>query len=145
MPLGFIIFAVVLLVTLTASSTVYGYVQGKRVELDMAPIPGGFQMRADAAEAFVHMHGAAAADGVTLKVNRAFATWEQQKALFEKYQLGGPLAAQPGYSNHQGGIAVDIETAAGTNAAYRWLEANAYRFAFRRTVSSEPWHWEYRP
>jgi len=25
----------------------------------------------------------------------------------------------------------------------RWLERNARRFGFRRTVPTEPWHWEW--
>lgn len=146
MPLGILIFAVVVLVTLTASSKAYGYVRGVRVELDLQPIPDGKLMRADAAAAFTRMAAAAAADGVQLHVNRAFATWEQQKVLYDRYLAGaGALAAEPGWSNHQGGIAADIESGAGTNAAFKWLTANAARFSFRRTVPSEPWHWEYRP
>lgn len=26
---------------------------------------------------------------------------------------------------------------------FAWLEANARRFGFKRTVTGEPWHWEY--
>lgn len=58
---------------------------------------------------------------------------------------GGNLAARPGYSNHQGGIAVDVGVGGTASAVYRWLAANAGRFGFVRTVKSEPWHWEYRP
>jgi D-alanyl-D-alanine carboxypeptidase len=40
---------------------------------------------------------------------------------------------------------VDVSVGDTTSAAYAWLAANACRFGFRRTVRSEPWHWEYRP
>ena len=36
-------------------------------------------------------------------------------------------------------------TAAAAIPIYVWLSKNATRFGFLRTVSSEPWHWEYLP
>jgi LAS superfamily LD-carboxypeptidase LdcB len=103
-------------------------------------------MRADAAIAFLRMHAAAAAVGVGLQVNSAWRSMEKQRELYASYVAGaGALASKPGYSNHQGGIAVDIQTGGTGTAVYRWLEQNAARFGFKRTVVSEPWHWEYRP
>jgi hypothetical protein len=51
------------------------------------------------------------------------------------------LAAEPGYSNHQSGEALDLNTAA--SGVYSWLVNNASRYGFYRTVPSEPWHWEF--
>ena len=56
-----------------------------------------------------------------------------------------PMTGRPGYSRHHYGIAFDISTAGGKNAAYKWLEKNALAFGFIRTVKSETWHWEYKP
>jgi hypothetical protein len=61
----------------------------------------------------------------------------------------------PGQSQHGDGLAVDFPT--GTNfpvstykskldpVFYKWMNANAYKFGFVRTLSFEEWHFEYRP
>ncbi len=77
------------------------------------------------------------------------------------FGLGGRIAA-PGYSNHQGGIAVDLkQVRTNGNAIYnksddasrerwrdtwfhRWLIANAAMHDFK-PIPTEEWHWEYRP
>lgn len=68
-----------------------------------------------------------------------------------------PLTAGPGYSKHQNGTAIDIQTGmgrdvkvgyAGTNKitkTYKWLVANMSKYGMIRTVASERWHWEYHP
>lgn len=95
------------------------------------------------AEAFLRMRDAARRDGVTLRINSGFRTYEEQERLYRLYRQGrGNLAAKPGYSNHQDGKALDLNTA--TPGVLSWLNRNAARFGFRRTVPSEPWHWELR-
>lgn len=126
---------------------VWGHVAGRAVRLELASIGGGHYLRVDAAAAFNKMAAAAEADGVPLEKNSSFRTFEEQQQL-KLEQLDGKRTdpvAEPGYSNHEGGVAVDISTKRGTNAQYVWLRANAHRFGFRQTISSEPWHWEYRP
>ncbi|WNG41343.1 peptidase [Archangium violaceum] len=125
---------------------VTGYVNGVPRQITLSPIPNGKEMRSDAAAAFNRMHAAARAAGINLTVNSGFRSMEQQRALYQAYLNGtGNLAAKPGYSNHQGGIAVDINVGGTGTSTYRWLAANASRFGFVRTVPSEPWHWEFRP
>jgi hypothetical protein len=51
------------------------------------------------------------------------------------------LAAQPGYSNHQSGHALDVNTSA--PGVYAWLAAHGGEFGFSETVPSENWHWEW--
>jgi D-alanyl-D-alanine carboxypeptidase/Putative peptidoglycan binding domain len=124
---------------------VTGYVQGQPRQITLKPVPGGKELRADAADAFNRMHAAARAAGINLTVNSGFRSMEQQRALYQAYLNGtGNLAARPGYSNHQGGIATDINVGGTGTSTYRWLANNASRFGFVRTVPSEPWHWEYR-
>ena len=132
---------------LFGSTKVWGYVKGVPTELEVEPIGGGFLLRSDAAKAFRAMQADANSDGVLLKVNTAFRTQAEQEKLYADFKAGvrTAVAAEPGFSNHQGGIAVDIETAGGANAAFRWLTANAAKYSYVRTVRSEPWHWEYRP
>jgi hypothetical protein len=70
--------------------------------------------------------------------------------------------AAPGYSNHQSGVAIDLQqervhgapirnssrpaarTAWRGTWLYGWLVQNAASFGFR-PYEREPWHWEYRP
>jgi outer membrane protein OmpA-like peptidoglycan-associated protein len=76
------------------------------------------------------------------------------------FGLGGRIAA-PGYSNHQGGIAIDFwqarkkdhrirnKSTDSERAKWRaswfhaWLRRNAATFGFQ-PIPSEEWHWEYR-
>ena len=65
------------------------------------------------------------------------------------------LVSMPGTSEHQLGIAVDINAENGTekNEAYKWLSENSYRFGFIvrypsgkshiTGISYEPWHFRY--
>ena len=64
--------------------------------------------------------------------------------------------AAPGRSAHGKGTAVDIPLGFASSKyktsrpdlltkQYRWLCLNAWKYGFIRTVSSERWHWEYRP
>lgn len=125
---------------------VTGYVNGKPRQISLSSVPNGKEMRSDAAAAYNRMYAAARAQGITLKVNSGFRSMAEQEALYRAYKNGtGNLAAPPGYSNHQGGIAVDVNTGGTGTSTYRWMANNAKNFGFVRTVPSEPWHWEYRP
>ncbi|WP_224245888.1 M15 family metallopeptidase [Hyalangium gracile] len=109
-------------------------------------ISGGKQLRHDAAAAFERMYSEARDAGLWLWVISGHRSWKQQKYLYRLYRKGlGARAARPGRSNHQRGTAVDISVGSMNTLTYEWLAANACRFGFRRTVPSEPWHWEYRP
>lgn len=95
--------------------------------------------------AYAVMQDAAARAGVGIRINSGFRTPQEQQYLYNCYINCNcnncNLAAAPGYSNHQSGLALDLNTA--NSAVYTWLNANAASFGFRRTVPSEPWHWEY--
>lgn len=109
-------------------------------------ISGGERLRHDAARSFEQMYTEAQKAGLWLWVISGHRSWAKQKHLYRRYRKGlGPRAARPGRSNHQRGTAVDISVGSMTTQTYEWLAANACRFGFKRTVRSEPWHWEYRP
>lgn len=77
------------------------------------------------------------------------------------YGVGGRIAA-PGFSNHQGGIAIDLwqERTSGNAVGndsdnpsrcrwrltwfHGWLRTNAAAHGFQ-PIATEEWHWEYRP
>ncbi len=145
---------------------VYGYKNGEQFPVELDSIGGGHWLEQSAAAAFLRMAEAASVAGFRLKVNTSFRQFIHQKRLYDEYMIWPTLsaeqklklrkparAARPGYSNHQSGIAVDINRAEGDNAATEaydspldlWLHDNAHVFGFVRTVEEEPWHWEYRP
>lgn len=124
------------------------YRNGKPIAVELVQIDDkGHMLARPAAEAFTRMRSAAASDGHAIVVESAFRTMDQQAAVWLAYKNGErtDVAAPPGYSNHQAGEAVDVTTERGTNAVYFWLEKHAHLYGFRRTVGSEPWHWEFRP
>lgn len=90
------------------------------------------------------MISAASADGTTIQVTSGFRTMADQQRLYDKYLAGtGNLAAQPGSSNHQNGIAIDFNVSSQNGGVFEWLTKNAWKYGFIRTVSRERWHWEY--
>lgn len=150
MPLILLVGAVFLFMALGASKA-YAYVKGKPTFVDLSPIGGGFYLRYDAAKAFVAMRQQASSEGVTLRAESAFRTMEEQEKLYASFQQGtGNLAATPGFSNHQSGIAVDISVGSTfASKEYRWLADNGGKYGFVNVGASftqqrEPWHWEYR-
>ena len=79
-----------------------------------------------------------------LQIESGFRTYEEQKSLYAKYKTGtGNKAAQAGYSNHQNGIALDLNTKGFDTALYLWMKDHAPSYGYIRTVSKEHWHWEY--
>lgn len=129
--------------------------------MSIVKITGSFSLRRDAANAYERMRSAGMPSG---GINSAYRSVASQRALFlARYRVQltgrGPygdvrwyqgkryvrhssagMVGVPGTSKHNAGIALDIATA---SAAQRWMLANAARYGWRRTISSEPWHWEH--
>jgi hypothetical protein len=79
------------------------------------------------------------ARGVTLNINSGLRTLPQQFLLYRWYvtgRCGIGLAAKPGTSNHESGLAVDIAD----NAAWRTAMDNS---GFRWLGASDPVHYDY--
>jgi LAS superfamily LD-carboxypeptidase LdcB len=141
------VFALAYFARRKAGAPPQAFKNGKAIDVELVQIDElGHLLEFRAAQAFATMREAAARDGVALVVESAFRTMEQQTLLWVSYQRGerSDVVGPPGYSNHQSGEAVDVTTARGTNAAFDWLTRNAHLYSFRRTVASEPWHWEFR-
>ena len=94
------------------------------------------------------MLDAAAADGVTIRINSAYRSYADQLELVDANPGKDDLIARPGHSEHQLGTAVDL--AGGTD----WLAANAPRSGFVLSFPpsrspewtcyrAEPWHVRY--
>ncbi|MFZ1301898.1 MAG: M15 family metallopeptidase [Candidatus Microsaccharimonas sp.] len=89
-----------------------------------------------------------------IALNDSFRTYDEQVRAREKYKS---QAALPGYSNHQMGVAFDINmgsenggnatgysknvnTSYPGNRVWEWLQTNAGTYGFKQ-LPSEGWHW----
>ncbi|HHV10648.1 MAG TPA: M15 family metallopeptidase [Clostridiales bacterium] len=124
-------------------------------------------LRREARIAFEEMCCVAKQQGILLEAVSAFRSYSYQSTVYMKnWTEGIPLeeyrrqrdqvSARPGHSEHQTGLAVDIndleETFADTPAG-RWLACNAHYFGFilrypkgKEAItgySYEPWHFRY--
>ena len=132
---------------------VTGYVRGAAQEISVLAIGQGFYLREDAARSWLRLSELASSEGMGLRVNSAFRWAEEQLRLWNAYQLdpdNAPQAAQPGWSNHQGGTALDIQVeSSSTSPAYLWLASNAGAYGWSNAGKAysppEFWHWEYSP
>ncbi|MDP2340850.1 MAG: M15 family metallopeptidase [Deltaproteobacteria bacterium] len=97
------------------------------------------------ANAYLAMQGAARAAGVNIRIVSGFRTMQEQQYFYGCYTNCNcnncNLAARPGYSNHQSGHALDLNTSDG--GVLTWLNNHGDEFGFSRTVPSEAWHWEW--
>ncbi|MBC5717784.1 M15 family metallopeptidase [Flintibacter faecis] len=118
----------------------------------------------EAAAAFRAMADAAKQDGISLRSVSAYRSYQTQQGLYQHYvSIDGKAnaerySARPGYSEHQTGLALDINTASisahfENTAEYAWLRANCARFGFllrypreKESITGyryEPWHYRY--
>ncbi|MBL0019542.1 MAG: D-alanyl-D-alanine carboxypeptidase family protein [Bacteroidetes bacterium] len=92
------------------------------------------------------MLDAANAAGINLQLNTGFRHWDYQVAMINAGYPANPV----GFSNHQIGMAVDLNNRkepSNTSGKNWWMERNAYKYGFVRTYATEDegHHWEYRP
>jgi D-alanyl-D-alanine carboxypeptidase-like protein len=107
------------------------------------------QVTFDSLAQYMKLISAARDEDVQISIHSAFRTFKRQVELFDLSHHGGNTAAPPGKSHHQHGQAFDLNTNEhafeGTDPVYEWLKKNGPKHGFVRTVTGEPWHWEYRP
>ena len=125
---------------------------------------GSGSMETTAAKAFRSMADAAKKDGITLKSVSAYRSYATQNSLYNGYvsrsgkAQADTYSARPGHSEHQTGLAVDINCAS-TSAnfqntkEYAWLVKNSYLYGFilrypagKQYITGyifEPWHFRY--
>jgi D-alanyl-D-alanine carboxypeptidase len=131
---------------------------------DLPPFPAleveaGKYLATDAAKSFMRMRDAAKAAGISLPISTAWRDPAWQQRLYDAWQAfksgSGPtaaMAAKPGTSLHEKGIALDLSginpAASNYNAPRRaWLLANAATYNWYNTGAHfrnpEPWHWAF--
>lgn len=131
--------------------------------------PYGRKLRKDAAYAAIELAKAMKAAGKgRLVIQSAYRSYSEQQVIHDrqvtKYGLkvGEALAARPGYSEHQTGLAMDVSARSqgcqirvcfGQTKAGSWLAANGYKYGwivrypnYATKVTGyqyEPWHLRY--
>ena len=124
---------------------------------DYAP---GIDPKAQAA--FDEMESAAADDGISLWIRSGYRSYSYQKQLYENYAAKDGYAeadtysARPGHSEHQTGLAFDLNslsTSFGETAEGKWLAENCWKYGFiirypqgKEDITGyqyEPWHVRY--
>ena len=129
-----------------------------------------------ACDAFLEMQKAAAADGVTVWMQSGYRSVKYQTGLYErktKYytdrgydtatakEMAAAVVNPPGYSEHNCGLAADLNSPEHTGLdegfentmAFRWLCEHAVEYGFilrypkgaedKTEITYEPWHWRY--
>lgn len=77
------------------------------------------------------------ASGGRLTVGSGFRTRAQQQVLYDRYKAGVPgqaRAAAPGHSQHEFGLAVDLQ------GDLEWAHAHAAEYGIYFPMEDEPWH-----
>jgi hypothetical protein len=114
---------------------------------------GAFQLRAEAQPAFAALIGAAARALFTVKVGDAHRSYDQQAMLWDQLSVSEPgRAARPGHSEHEAGLAVDLDFA-GSDAATAWVADHAWQYGlvlsypkYKEKVTGfrfESWHYRF--
>jgi D-alanyl-D-alanine carboxypeptidase len=122
-------------------------------------------VRAEAGAAYREMEQAAGAEGLAFIAQSGYRSYDYQNQLYTNYKATDPggadtYSARPGFSEHQTGLAIDLnlpsggrlENFVGTKQA-AWVAENAHLYGFivRYTEEnkeitgyiSEPWHVRY--
>ncbi len=122
--------------------------------------PGG--LTAECKAAFKKMQSAADELGLSLTVCSGYRSYKTQEGLYEKYcnkdgkELADTYSARPGHSEHQTGLAIDVNSVKqsfANTAEGKWLKENCHKYGFilrypedKQSVtgySYEPWHIRY--
>lgn len=129
--------------------------------------PNGRQLRAEAAGALERLATDANAAGIYLTILSGYRSYATQEQTYNNFvardgeEIANQYSAQPGHSEHQTGLAVDLDDASGCalytcfadTAAGQWLAANAWQYGFvlrypdgyidTTGYEFEPWHYRY--
>lgn len=126
---------------------------------------GTNQIREEVYDHFLDMFYDAKEEGLTLIITSGYRDYDVQKELYEEYQEiygdeeADRVAARPGYSEHQTGLALDIVTydvimeEFEQTEEFAWMQKNAYKYGFilrypkgKEAITGydyESWHYRY--
>lgn len=141
------------------------YIDGILIVNKSYPLPANYgnDITPEAQAAFETMRQAASTDGINLTIVSGFRSYDTQKWLYQSYvdrdgntASADRYSARAGYSEHQSGLAMDlnwVDTDFAYTPAGEWLHHNAWKYGFilRYPEGSEdlagfiyePWHFRY--
>ncbi len=130
-------------------------------------IPGATQVRQAVIAPLERMRADMAAAGITLRMSSAYRSYARQQTIYNGFVANEGVSgadthsARPGNSEHQTGLAVDLDDGTGCNlnvcfantAGGRWLAENSWKYGFILRYgdgwqpivgySYEPWHFRF--
>lgn len=126
------------------------------------PSTYGNGLTKETTENFTKMQSAATLEGLTIYISSGFRSYSTQNRLYNNYvtkdgvELADTYSARAGHSEHQSGLAFDVniinDTFANTPEA-KWLNENCYKYGFilrypkgktnETGYKYEPWHFRY--
>jgi D-alanyl-D-alanine carboxypeptidase len=132
---------------------------------DLVSIGDGYVLSAKAAPSYQAMMAAAHADGITLGITSSYRSYSDQVSTYDYWVSTSGVAgadtysARPGYSEHQTGLAFDVDSGSctlscfGSTLAYTWMQQNANKYGFIQRYQAgeeaitgyeaEEWHYRY--
>lgn len=140
------------------------YVNGILIANKTYSLPSTYAPGVDptAQAAFDKMAADAAAQGLNIYISSAFRSYEYQDGLYNRYvakdgqELADTYSARPGHSEHQTGLAFDLNTiddSFANTAEGQWVAAHAHEYGFIVRYPAdkvditgyqyEPWHIRY--
>ena len=133
---------------------------------DLVSAGGSQQMRQEATTALAKLFAGAKAEGLTLQALSGYRSYARQQTVYQNYvntygqAEADTFSANPGYSEHQTGWAIDIggggcgiEDCFANTPHGKWVAANGHKYGFivrypagKQAVTGykyEPWHIRY--
>ena len=117
------------------------YIDGYLIANKSYPLPStyGNGLTSEFSSNFKKMKEGAKKDGITLKVVSGFRSYSNQKAVYNKWvsrdgkAKADTYSARPGYSEHQSGLAADLNHVGSSfdnTKEAKWLAENCYKYGF---------------
>ena len=116
----------------------------------------GYQVADTIYNDLVDMYNAALDDNITLKINNAYRSKDEQTTKEKAYEQTKLTVQVPGYSEHETGLAIDFSDEGHydeNEKMWKWLKNNAYKYGFIlrypedkyeiTKIDYEPWHYRY--
>ena len=141
------------------------YVPNEIITLEESYAYENVKISNDIYDAFLSLLESAKNSGYTLVASSGYRGYAEQEAVYNEYKSlygryeADSIVAHPGCSDHQTGLAVEIEPfdknpeSIEENEEYLWLVNNAYKFGFIQRYPKdkefitkfdyEPWHYRY--
>lgn len=135
-------------------------IANKTYSLPSAYDPG--DILPDCKAAFREMQNAAFSKGLSIYISSGYRSYSSQDSIYNRYvrqdgrSLADTYSARPGHSEHQTGLAIDLNTitqAFGNTAEGKWVASHCHEFGFIirypkgkehiTGYSYEPWHLRY--